>query len=90
MPLSLAAIKGWILQQFDVSNTFLDGDLQEEIYMHKPPDYNRGSPHQVCKLLQSLYGLKQVSRQWYAKFSSALIAFGFTQSKADYSLFTKY
>lgn len=58
--------------------------------MHKPPGYNRGSPHQVCKLLKSLHGLKQVFRQWNTKFSSTFIAFGFTQSKADYSLFTKY
>jgi len=82
--LSIAAIKGWCLLQFDVNNAFLHGDLKEEIYMRKPPGYSVGRTNQVFKLLRSLYVLKQASR-----FSISLIAFGFTQSKTDYSLFTK-
>ncbi|XP_035548665.1 uncharacterized mitochondrial protein AtMg00810-like [Juglans regia] len=57
--------------------------------MNKPLGYTKGSPNQVCKLLKSLYGLKQASRQWYSKLSNALIESGFSQSKADYSLFTR-
>ncbi|KAF5476516.1 hypothetical protein F2P56_003263 [Juglans regia] len=57
--------------------------------MKNPPGYTKGQPHQVCKLLKSLYGLKQASRQWNFKLTSSLLEYGFTQSKADYSLFTK-
>ncbi|XP_042953570.1 uncharacterized mitochondrial protein AtMg00810-like [Carya illinoinensis] len=85
---STAAIKGWHLHQFDANNAFLNGELNEEIYMKKPPGYTKGQPDQVCKLNKSLYGLKHTSRQWYDNFSTSLVAFGFTQSKANYSLFT--
>jgi hypothetical protein len=60
--LSVTTIKGWSLLQFDVNNTFLHDDLDEEIYIRKPPSYSVGGPNQVCKLLKSLYGLKQASR----------------------------
>nr|GEW77995.1 cysteine-rich RLK (receptor-like protein kinase) 8 [Tanacetum cinerariifolium] len=95
--LAIAAMKGWDVCQMDVSNAFLHGDLFEEVYMKFPPSYvGQGESIQdaersslVCKLKKSLYGLKQAPRQWFSKLSSALLSFGYKQSKADYSLFVK-
>lgn len=80
--LSAAASKNWELYQFDVNNAFLPGDLDREIYMMPPQGLNAPSG-KVCKLLKSLYGLKQTPRQKFKKFSSALLHYGFVQSRAD-------
>ncbi|RVW13324.1 Retrovirus-related Pol polyprotein from transposon RE1 [Vitis vinifera] len=87
--LALAAARGWSLHQMDVNNTFLHGDLHEEIYMSPPLGLRRqGEENLVCRLHKSLYGLKQASRQWFAKFSEAIQSAGYAQSRADYFFFT--
>ena len=79
--LAVAVAKNWHVEQLDVNNAFLHADLHEDIYM--PP----GSKL-VCKLIKSIYGLKQASREWFAKLTASLLAAGYTQSHSDHSLFT--
>ncbi|CAH9147462.1 unnamed protein product, partial [Cuscuta epithymum] len=86
--LAVAASRDCVVHQMDVDNAFLHGDLGEEVYMHFPPGYSSSSPGQVCRLLKSLYGLRQAPRCWFSKLTCALKAYGFHQSQADYSLFT--
>lgn len=87
--LKLAASKNWLVDQMDVSNAFLHGDLDEEIYMKLPQGFTASNPNMVCRLKKSLYGLRQAPRCWYSKLTTALEEFGFSHEYADHSLFSK-
>lgn len=87
--ISLAANQEWPLHQFDVKNAFLNGNLEEEVYMELPPGVMDSEKGKVCKLKKALYGLKQSPRAWFGRFTKSMKAFGYRQSNSDHTLFIK-
>jgi hypothetical protein len=86
--LSLVVSCVWSLRQLDVSNAFLHGVLEEDVFMQQPPSYeDPAKPHHVCKLDKALYGLKQTPKAWYSRLNMKLKQLGFVASKVDTSLF---
>jgi hypothetical protein len=86
--LSLALVHQRDIRQLDVKNAFLHGFISEDIFMEQPPGMHDSLfPSYVCKLQKALYGLKQAPRAWFDRFSSFLLAYGFSCSLADPSLF---
>lgn len=79
----------WSIKQLDISNAFLNGKLEEEVYMLHSPGFIQ-SPDQVCKLNKALYGLKQAPWAWYSTFASFLLSQGFNNSQSDTSLFVHF
>nr|KYP48064.1 Retrovirus-related Pol polyprotein from transposon TNT 1-94 [Cajanus cajan] len=86
--LTLAISNHWDIHQLDVNNAFLNGSLNETVYMQQPPGFEVHDSTLVCKLNKALYGLKQVPRQWFERLQYTLLQFGFKASKCDPSLFT--
>ena len=79
------------LHQMDVKTAFLNGDIDETIYMIQPENFVSGDPKRmVCKLKKSIYGLKQASRQWYYKFHQVIISFGFEVNAVDDCVYHKF
>eukprot|EP00253_Pinus_taeda_P027305 PITA_27305 len=86
----LATKHKWKLHQLDVKSAFLNGELEEEIYLVQPPGFvKKGQEHLVCKLHKALYGLKQAPRSWYGKTDSFFIQHSFHRSLNDPNLYTK-
>ena len=78
------------LHQMDVKTAFLNGNLNEEVYMDQPMGFlEKGKEHMVCKLKRSIYGLKQASRQWYLKFNDTIVSFVFKENTIDQCIYLK-
>ncbi|KAL8156325.1 hypothetical protein AgCh_001427 [Apium graveolens] len=86
--LSIAVKSCWNIHQLDINNAFLQGHLDEEVYMRQPPRFVSSKYlHYVCKLRKPIYGLKQASRSWDCALKSYLITIGFSKFESDASLF---
>ena len=79
-----------LIHQMDVVTAFLNGTLEEEIYMKQPEGYAKpGEIYLVCKLKKFIYGLKQTSKCWYIEFKRFMNEIGFNESTADPCIFIK-
>ena len=76
-------------RQFDVKTAFLNGDLQDDVYM-LPPEGMEFEEGTVCKLKKALYGLKQASRRWNERINSFLKSIKFQQSNADKCVYYRH
>jgi hypothetical protein len=88
--IALAAKMKWKLHQMDVKTNFLNGVIEEEVYIEKPQGFEvEDRKSHVCRLKKALYGLKQDPRSWYGRIDSFVTSLGFTKSKADLNLYFK-
>jgi hypothetical protein len=88
--LSIAAHLDYEIWQMDVKTAFLNGNLDECIYMVQPDGFiAKGQEHMLCKLKKSIYGLKQASRSWNIRFDQAIKSFGFDQCPDESCVYKK-
>lgn len=86
--LTIVASLNWPVHQLDFNNAFLDGTLQEDVYMSQTQGFeDKSKPSHVCKLHKALYELKQAPKVWFDKLNHTLLSCGFNHSKANSSLF---
>jgi hypothetical protein len=79
------------LHQMDVKMTFLNGDLEESVYMAQPKGFvMKGKDRMGCRLKKSIYGLKQASTQWYLKFDRTIRNFGFKENIEDNCVYAMF
>ena len=87
--LAMAAARDLEIHQLDIKTAFLNGELEEDVWIQQPPGYDTGGDGMACHLHKSLYGLKQAPRAWHTKLKEELEALGFIPSAADPALFLK-
>lgn len=86
--LSVSAKRNFYVKHFDAKTAFLNGELQEEIFMKLPPGFEtKFGNGKVCRLKKSIYGLKQAARAWHKTLHKVLIHMGFKQCSSDLCLY---
>ncbi|GJX92041.1 retrovirus-related pol polyprotein from transposon TNT 1-94 [Tanacetum coccineum] len=89
--IALLSIHNLIIHRMDVKTAFLNGELDEEVYMNQPRGFIMLSNEtKVCKLSKSLYGLKQAPKQWHQKFNEVVLSSGYLLNQADKYVYRKF
>ena len=90
MLIAIAAQEGWILHHLDVKSTFLNGEVEEELYVNQPEGFLiEGREQWVLRLKKTLYGLKQAPCAWYFKLHRCLLSLGFIKSRHEQAVYLK-
>ncbi|GKD82704.1 retrotransposon protein, putative, ty1-copia subclass [Tanacetum coccineum] len=90
MVLAISALRNLHGHQMDVKTVFLNGDLEEKIYMNQPEGFiARGHESKVCRLVKSLYDLKQAPTQWHQKFDHTMLESGFKINECNKCVYVK-
>jgi hypothetical protein len=87
--LSLVAHYDLELYQIDFDTAFLNADVEEDIYMEQPEGFHKDSADVVCKLIKSIYGLKQASRNWNLEIDSFMRSIGYHPLVSDPCVYIK-
>jgi hypothetical protein len=90
MFLAFASFENFKVYQMDVNSTFLNGDLEEEVYIEQPEGFLLSENENcVCKLKKALCGLNQAPRAWYSRLEKYLQQQGFKRGTTDNNLYIK-
>ena len=88
--ISIAAHEGWEVHHMDVKSAFLNGDLEEEVYVIQPPGFEiKGEEHKVLKLHKALYGLRQAPRAWNSKLDKSMRTLGFERCSLEHAVYMR-
>ncbi|KAL8157704.1 hypothetical protein AgCh_002416 [Apium graveolens] len=87
---ALVAKNDWEVHHLEVKSAFLNGFIEEEVYVSQPKGYvKKGQEHKVYKLLKALYGLRQAPMAWYSRLNQHLLKLGFIKCPYEYVVYTK-
>jgi transposase InsO family protein len=87
--LAVAAKEGFEIHQVDVKTAFLNGELEEEVYVTQAPGFENGDHNTVCRLRKALYGLKQAPRAWHKTLNEKLEVMGYDVCKSDAGVYVR-
>lgn len=87
--MAIAAAEDMEITQLDIKTAFLNGELEEEVWVEQPPGFEQGGKDIACRLNKAIYGLKQAPRVWYERLNRELETMGFTASEADPGFYVK-